>query len=170
MTSPFFIGRDNMIQLLLLLVLSEPSLFAPTPLDNVREALKITSIAKDDVVYDLGCGDGRVVLMAAKIYGCKAVGIDLDRKCVELAKRNVNRNNLQDKVLIKYGDILKEDLGKATVIYVYLMPELTEQLIHKFKNVKVIAYDKPLPGIPPQKKITLVGDYPHFVFFYSFGP
>lgn len=67
-------------------------IFVPSPQDVVEKMLELAKVTRDDVVYDLGCGDGRIVVTAAKKYGCKAVGFDLDRECVRLARANVKQH------------------------------------------------------------------------------
>ena len=90
-----------MITLMICAVLSaDISLFVPTPLDVVVEMLKLAEVQKDDIVYDLGCGDGRIVILASKIYKCRSVGIDIDESCVKDAQDNVHLNGVEDLVRI----------------------------------------------------------------------
>jgi ribosomal protein L11 methylase PrmA len=103
--------------------------YVPTPQAVVEKMLETAKVTKNDVVYDLGCGDGRIVVTAAKKYGCKAVGIDLDPKRVAEAKANVKKNKVEDLVEIREANALKvEDIGKASVVTLYLLPEVNLKL------------------------------------------
>lgn len=104
--------------------------FVPTPPEVVEAMLKLASVGKDDVVYDLGCGDGRMVIAAVKKGGAKkGVGIDLDPKRVEESKEAVKKEGVEDKVEIREGDVLKvKDISDASVIMLYMGNELNEAL------------------------------------------
>jgi hypothetical protein len=138
------------------ILLANESLFAPTPMDVIVPALVAAEINSNDVIYDLGCGDGRVVITAAKLYGCNAVGIDIDESCVKNSEENVQLNDLKDLVTIKKGDVLKEDISKSTIVFVYLMPDLSKKLIGKLEGKRVIAHDKPIPGLKTIKEIEVM--------------
>ncbi len=94
--------------------------FDPTPTDLVERMLMLAAIKKDDVVYDLGAGDGRVVIAAAKKYGVKAVGFEIDAGLVKLAREQVKKENLQQLVEIRQQDFLTADLSGASVVTLYL--------------------------------------------------
>ena len=98
------------LMLLTLTLDGEQSLFAPTPLDVVGEMVKLAELTSEDVVYDLGCGDGRVVITASKHAKCKSIGIDFDKYCVELSKRNTELNNITELVTIKHENVLNRIL------------------------------------------------------------
>src|SRR5262249_58143559 len=89
-------------------------IFVPTPQDVVEKMLELADVKKDDVVTDLGCGDGRIVVTAAKQYRCKAVGYDLDLECVRLAREQVKTEHLEGLVQIEHKDIFDVDLGMVT--------------------------------------------------------
>ena len=101
---------------------SDDSLFAPTPMDVIEGALNGAGIKSDDILYDLGCGDGRACITASKAFGCRSVGIDIDVGVVAIAKNNVKKNQLDDLVRIYNSDVLKTDWSQASVVYIYLMP------------------------------------------------
>jgi SAM-dependent methyltransferase len=160
--------------LLTLTLDGEQSLFAPTQLDVVQEMLKLAEITPQDKVYDLGCGDGRVVILASKTFKCKSVGIDIDKYCVDLSNRNVELNKMQDLVSIRHENVLKSDFQDATIIFVYLMPNLSKRLVQKFQNLpkgtKVIAHDKPIPGLEPLIVRSMVSKYDkkeHFIYIWQ---
>ena len=151
---------------------ADVTLFAPTPIVVAEKMLEVAKINKDTVVYDLGSGDGRLVIMASLIYDCKAVGIEMNKKWADLSKRNVVRNRVEDKVEIWQDDILTAELDKADVLFVYLMPDLLEKLKPVFgeleKGVLVVSHDKPIPGVVCDKKVEVKSEgVSHFVFMYT---
>ena len=93
--------------------------------DAVADAmLKVAKVKSTDLVYDLGAGDGKIAIAAAKNFGATAVGIEYNKEMAELAKRNTERAGVADKVKIVNGDIFVEDFSKATVVTMYLLPDL----------------------------------------------
>src|SRR5207237_2919427 len=108
---------------------SSQVIYVPTPQKVVDKMLEMAKVTKDDVVYDLGCGDGRIVVTAAKKYGAKGVGIDIDPVRVKESLKNVEDNKVQGLVEIKQDDIFKQDLSPASVVTLYLLPELNVKLI-----------------------------------------
>ena len=103
-------------------------MWLPTPDAMVTKMLEAAKTTRYDTVYDLGAGEGRIPIAAAKQFGAKAVGIEYDGKLAALAKRNAERAGVADKVTIIEGDIFKEDFSKATVLTLYLLPDLNHQL------------------------------------------
>ncbi len=95
-------------------------LYEPTPYEVVDEMLKLASVGKTDIVYDLGCGDGRIVIAAAKQYGSRGVGVDLDPKRIQESWLNAKKAGVADKVVFLQQDIFKTDLSNATVVTLYL--------------------------------------------------
>ena len=104
--------------------------FVETPQDIVEAMMKLGGVGKDDVVYDLGCGDGRIVVTAVKKYNAKrGVGVDLDPKRIKEAKANAKRAGIEDKVEFRREDVLKvKDLSNATVVMLYLSDDLNLKL------------------------------------------
>ncbi len=105
-------------------------IFVPTPEDVVEGMCKMAKIGKNDVVYDLGCGDGRMVIMAVKKFGAKrGVGIDLDPKLVKECKDSAKTAGVDDKVAFRVGDVLKvKDLSDATVVLLYMGDDINNRL------------------------------------------
>ncbi len=103
-------------------------LYEPSPTEVVDEMLKLAKVQKDDVVYDLGCGDGRIVIAAAKKYGAKGLGVDIDPKRIEEARINAKKAGVEDKVEFREQDLFKTDLRDATVIMLYLHYDLNLRL------------------------------------------
>jgi SAM-dependent methyltransferase len=115
-----------------------PSLapFVPTPHDVVDRMLKLAEVGPPDVVYDLGCGDGRIVIAAAQKYGASGVGIDYDPQRIQEAKENAKKAGVEGKVTFRQQDAMTVDVSPATVVTLYLLsgsnlklrPILTKQL------------------------------------------
>jgi SAM-dependent methyltransferase len=102
--------------------------FVATEQDVVEEMLRLGRVGKNDVVYDLGCGDGRIVISAAKTYGARGVGVDIDPERVREAKDNAAQAGVADKVTIRQQDLFETDLRGATVVTLYLLPEVNLKL------------------------------------------
>jgi SAM-dependent methyltransferase len=110
--------------------------YVPTPLDVVHRMLELAKVTKDDVVYDLGCGDGRIVIEAAQRYGSRGVGIDYDPERIAEANAAAQRRGVQDLVTFRQEDAMTADVSEATVVTLYLLtssnrklrPMLTRQL------------------------------------------
>jgi precorrin-6B methylase 2 len=110
--------------------------FVPTPQEVVDRMLKLATVTKDDVVYDLGCGDGRIVISAAQQYGARGVGIDIDPTRIAESNANAKRAGVTDLVTFKQQDALATNVSEATVVTLYLLsasnlklrPILTKQL------------------------------------------
>jgi tRNA A58 N-methylase Trm61 len=98
--------------------------------------LTAAKVTKDDLVYDLGSGDGKIPIAAAKQFGAHAVGIEYNADMAELARRNAKRAGVDNLVKIVTGDIFKEDFSKATVVTMYLLPELNLRLRPTILNMK----------------------------------
>jgi len=103
-------------------------IFVPTPNDVVDTMLKMAGVTKNDTVYDLGCGDGRIVITAAQKYGARGVGIDIDPERVKEATANVKKARVADRVKIVRGDLFEADISAATVVTLYLLTDLNLKL------------------------------------------
>jgi hypothetical protein len=103
-------------------------IWVPTPDALVTKMLQMAKVTKDDLVFDLGSGDGKIPIAASKQFGAKAVGIEYNPDMAELARRNVKRAGVDGSVQIVTGDIFKEDFSKATVVTMYLLPDLNLKL------------------------------------------
>jgi hypothetical protein len=115
--------------------LRKPDVFyVPTPQGVVDAMLKLAHVTDQDVVYDLGCGDGRIPITAAQKYGARGVGIDIDPKRIEEANENAKAAGVTGKVRFLMQDLFGSDIHDATVVTLYLLPSLNEKLIPKLKN------------------------------------
>jgi cyclopropane fatty-acyl-phospholipid synthase-like methyltransferase len=108
--------------------------FLPTP-DNVVDAmLELAHVTASDIVFDLGSGDGRIPIAAAKKYGARAVGIEIDEQLVRLSQENAAKASVTDRVTFIHGDLFQSDISQASVVTLFLLPSLNMQLIPKFKR------------------------------------
>ncbi len=135
------------------------AVFVPTPPDVVERMLKLASIEKQDVVYDLGSGDGRIVIAAAKTHGVQAVGVEIDPELIKLSQQRVQESKLADLVTIRHEDMFQVDLSQADVVAVFLYPRLLERLRPQFAKMKpgsrIVSHQFPMPDVEPDRVITL---------------
>ncbi len=142
--------------------LPRPDVNAPfirTPDQIVRAMLELAEPEPGEVLYDLGCGDGRIVIAAAKDYGCRAVGYDIDPQRVSEARENVRQAGLEDRVAIVEQDIFTLDLRPADVVTIYLLPRLNAKLLPRLRQLRpgarIVSHDFDLPGITPDRSIEI---------------
>jgi uncharacterized protein (TIGR03000 family) len=145
--------------------------FVPTPQAVVDRMLELANVTKDDVVYDLGCGDGRIVVTAAKKYGCKAYGFDVDPERIAESKENVKKNGVEDLVTIEKKDIFKLDLSKASVVTLYLLPSLNVKLVPQLEKLKpgsrIVSHAFDMEGYKPKEVVKVKADgEEHRVFLW----
>ena len=130
-------------------------IFVPTPEDVVDEMLKIANVTGKDVLYDLGSGDGRIPITAAKKFGTRGVGIDIDPERIKEANENLKTSGVGDKVRFIQGDLFQQDLSKATVITLYLLPALNLKLrptLLKLKpGTRIVSHDFDMGDWKPDK-------------------
>jgi SAM-dependent methyltransferase len=110
--------------------------YVPTPQPVVDAMLDIAHVTSTDVVYDLGCGDGRIVITAAEKLGARGVGIDLDPVRIAEANENAKAAGVVGKVRFVTQDLFESDFGEATVVTLYLLPSINEKLMPKLKALK----------------------------------
>jgi cyclopropane fatty-acyl-phospholipid synthase-like methyltransferase len=108
--------------------------YVPTPTSIVEAMLELANVTANDVVYDLGCGDGRIVITAVQKYGARGVGIDLNPKRVEEAEANAKAAGVSDKAKFREGDLFKADFSEATVVTLYLLSTVNEKLKPRLLN------------------------------------
>ncbi len=150
--------------------------FVPTPMIVVDRMLELAEVNAKSVLYDLGCGDGRIVVQAAKIYGARGVGIDIDPIRIEESNENAKKSDVESLVDFRLGDVMKVDLSAATVVTIYLLPESNEvlrPLLEKFleKGTLVVSHNYYIPGWS-EKEISLDTVYTddgeeHDIFLYK---
>jgi len=139
--------------------------FVPTPDKVVLEMLKMAQVSKDDVVYDLGCGDGRIVITAASKFGCRGVGIDIDPERIRESRQNAIEAGESDKVQFIQRDLFEADISEATVVTLYLLSEVNLRLRPKlFKELnpgtRVVSHEFNMGNWEPDASSSVkTGDY-----------
>jgi SAM-dependent methyltransferase len=132
--------------------------YVPTPHDVVAKMLEMAKVKKGDIVYDLGCGDGRIVVAAAK-KGAKATGYDINPERVKEAKAHIKKNKVEKSAEIFEEDIFTLDLSKANVITLYLLPELNVKLIPQLEKLKpgsrIVSHSFDMAGVKPDREVKI---------------
>lgn len=123
--------------------------FVPTPPDVVDRMLELAEIGPADVIYDLGCGDGRIVIAAAKAHGARGVGVDIDPRRIEEARRNARAAGVEHLVTFRVEDVLTTDVSDATVVALYLVAALNARLSPRLMNqlrpgARIVSHDFPI--------------------------
>ncbi len=147
--------------------------FVPTPIEVVDKMLELAELKKRDVLYDLGSGDGRIVIRAAKKYGARAVGIEADSTLVSKARSAAKAEGVSHLVEFRAEDALKADLSPATVVTLYMLPWFNEAMKPSFKKflksgTRIVGHDFGIEGWEPDKTVKLPdpetksGGYKHY--------
>jgi len=132
-------------------------LFVPTAQEVVDKMLEVAKVTEKDVVYDLGCGDGRIVCTAARKYKCKAFGFDVDSDRIKDSEKNKAKldKDIQKLVTFEKKNVFSLDLSEATVVTLYLLPDLNVKLIPQLKKLKdgsrIVSHDFNMRGVTPDK-------------------
>lgn len=148
-------------------------IFVPTPNEVVDKMLELAEVKEADILYDLGCGDGRIVVAAAKKVGCHAIGFDIDPKRIADSKENVKKSDVEKLVKIEQEDIFTLDLSPASVVTLYLLPKLNVKLIPQLKQLKpgsrIVSHDFNMKGVEPDKveKVTSPNGSVHTVYLWT---
>ena len=133
--------------------------FVTTPPDVVEAMVELADVTKDDVVYDLGCGDGRMVIAAARKHGCRGLGVDIDPERVAEARANAEAAGVQGLVKFRHQDIYDLDLGEASVVMMFLLSTVNERLVPQFERMKpgsrIVSHQFSIRGVKPRKVIQV---------------
>lgn len=132
--------------------------YVPTAQSVVRKMLKVAEVSEDDVVYDLGSGDGRIPIMAAKEFDARAVGIEIDSALVAKARAKAREAGVADKVTFRQQDFFKSDLTDATVVALYLWPEINVKLRPKLLREldpgdRIVSHDFRMGDWKPEREV-----------------
>jgi cyclopropane fatty-acyl-phospholipid synthase-like methyltransferase len=150
-------------------------LYVPTPQEVVDKMLEMAKVKKEDIVYDLGCGDGRVVVTAAKKFGARGVGVDLNPERIKESNESVKKAGVEKLVDIREGDALKvNDMDKATVVFLYMLPEFMRKLEpiaqKKLKpGTRIVSHDFKFPTWKADEEVEFQGpeQRTHTLYLYT---
>jgi SAM-dependent methyltransferase len=134
--------------------------YVPTPWVIVEQMLKLADIRGDDVVYDLGSGDGRLVIAAAKRFGARGVGVELQTELLDMARIGAKDESVADRVKFVQGDLFETDIKDASVVMLYLLPQFVMRLVPRFRaelrpGTRIVSHDYPLAPWPPDKELSI---------------
>jgi uncharacterized protein (TIGR03000 family) len=150
--------------------------FVPTPANVVEGMCKLAKVTKDDVVYDLGCGDGRIVITAVTDFRAKrGVGVDIDENLVKLSRENAQKAKVDDRVSFRKQDVLDiKDLGDASVVMLYMGEDVNARLMPILKKTlkvgsRIVSHDFKMADWEPEKTVTIVDDSgdEHIIYLWS---
>jgi hypothetical protein len=144
-------------------------IYVPTPPEVVAAMLKVAEVKKGDVLYDLGSGDGRIVITAARDLGVRGVGIDIDPKRIEEANENAKKEGVTDRVKFLQQDLFESDFSEATVVTLYLLPSLNLKLRPKLMKelkpgTRIVSHSFDMGDWKPEKTIDVNG---RMVYFWT---
>jgi predicted O-methyltransferase YrrM len=137
-------------------------IFVPTPQEVVDAMLKLAKVSANDVVYDLGSGDGRIPITAARTYGARGVGIDIDPQRIKEATENLKTSGMGDKVRFLNQDLFTTNISEATVVTLYLLPSLNLKVLPKLNSelkagTRVVSHAFDMGDIKPQQTQNVNG-------------
>jgi len=137
-------------------------IYVPTPQEVVNEMLKLAEVHAGDVVYDLGCGDGRTVITAAKEYGVRAVGIDINPERIKESLANAQQAGVMDKVAFRNEDLFEANISEASVVTLYLLQSLNVKLRPKLwrdlkPGTRIVSHAFDMGDWEPEKQIEVDG-------------
>jgi len=137
-------------------------IFVPTPQEVVDAMLKLAKVTKNDVLYDLGSGDGRIPITAAKTYGARGVGIDIDPQRIREANENLKIAGVGDKVKFLNQDLFTTDISEATVVTLYLLPSLNLRLLPRLNaqlkpGTRVVSHSFDMGAAKPLETLNVNG-------------
>jgi predicted RNA methylase len=149
--------------------------YIPTPQILVERMLELARVRPGDVVYDLGSGDGRIIISAAQKFGARAVGVELEPSLCRKAEERIRSLGLEDRVSVVHGSALRVDLTPATVVTMYLLTGSNEKLrpnLEKYlkDGARVVSNDYPIKGWKPVEMVIVrTGSMDHKIYLYSIG-
>jgi SAM-dependent methyltransferase len=133
-------------------------IFVPTPNDVVEQMLELAAVTRDDIVYDLGCGDGRIPIIAAQKYGARGVGIDIDPQRIRESRENARNANVEGRVRFIEADLFQAEIGEATVVTLFLLTSLNAKLRPKLlkelrPGTRVVSHGFDMGDWAPEKRV-----------------
>lgn len=136
--------------------------YEPSPPEVVHEMLRLAEVTRRDIVYDLGCGDGRIVIAAARQFGARGVGIDIDPQRIRESLENARKAGVLGRVQFRNEDLFEADIREATVVTLYLWPwvnlKLRPKLLAELKpGTRVVSHSHDMGDWPPERQVEVNG-------------
>ena len=149
--------------------------YVPTPQEVVDQMLEVAKVTKDDVLYDLGSGDGRIVITAAQKLGTRGVGVDINPERIKEANENAQKAGVTDRVEFRQQDLFETDISQATVVTLYLLPDINVQLRPKlFEQLKpgtrIVSHDFDMGQWKPERVMQVEGPNREHTIYYWVVP
>lgn len=149
--------------------------YVASPAKVVDRMLELANIRPGETVYDLGCGDGRILIEAAQRFKATAIGIEISPKIAAQARTQIKKAGLADKARVIEGDLLQADFSGADVVTIYLATSLNEELrprLEKFlkPGARVVSHDYAVPGWKPTQVVQADGRQKHAIYLYEMPP
>jgi SAM-dependent methyltransferase len=151
-------------------------IWVPSDVAVVMKMLEMAQVKPGDVVYDLGSGDGRIVIMAAQKFGARGVGVDVNADLIRQSRENAVKAGVADRVTFLEQDLFLTDLSEATVVTLYLFPDVNLRLRPKLRSElrpgsRIVSHDYDLGDWPPEKSVEMrLPDRAHYVYLWRVGP
>ena len=141
--------------------------YVPTPYKVAKAMLDVANVTDDDIVYDLGSGDGRIVIAAARDYGASGIGVEIDQKLVEMARLNALADKVDDKVEFVQTDLFRMDLSDATVVALYLSEPINRRLrpilLEQLKpGTRIVSHEFSMGDWEPEETLYVDGHWIHY--------
>jgi len=145
--------------------------YIPTTETAVKAMLELAAVKSSDIVYDLGCGDGRIVIAAAKSYGARGVGIDIDPALIREAKKNARQAGVEKRVEFREQDLFLANFREATVVTLFLLPAINKRLLPQLEALKpgtrIVSNTFEIGGWKPVREIVVTDDPADDYYFGS---
>jgi SAM-dependent methyltransferase len=145
--------------------------YVPTPMPVVEEMLKLAKVTKNDVVYDLGCGDGRIVITAAERHGAKGIGVDIDPQRIRESNENAEKAGVTDLVTFHVRDLFTMDFRDASVVMLYLLPDinvkLRPMLFEQLRpGTRIVSHDFDMREWEPDQTVKVDAARTHTLYYW----
>ncbi|MEM1548670.1 MAG: class I SAM-dependent methyltransferase [Thermoproteota archaeon] len=147
--------------------------YLPSPIQIIDAALELVDLNRKDVLADLGCGDGTVLLRAAERFGLFSVGFELDERLLRIAKKRIMESGLSHLISLVKADLFQVDVSRFSLIYVYPFPSITRRLSIKLssecrRGTRILVHDYPLEGLNPLKSVSIPSGRQHVHNLYLY--
>jgi len=144
-------------------------IYVPTPMETVRAMLQLAQVQPGDVLYDLGSGDGRIPIEAARLYGVRGVGVEISPRLVQEAQANAREAGVSDLVSFRRGDLFRGDYREASVVTLYLLPELNARLMPKLlrelpPGARIVSHAFLMGDWEPERELIMADGQPIYLW------